>query len=103
MIAPDSDTRDVLPESDPASWPAWTDNWYWEPDTDLPAADRLAQAADTLERAAEFLAAMDDYDAANPIPDPLPETFKPLEAWLDRYTPESFTRIASIASRSHVD
>ena len=96
----------------PATWPAWTDNWYWVPNTDLPAAERLGQAAGTMKRIAEVLgglappeladlvdaidgpfarevlaedraafdAAMAVYDAAHPIPDPLPETFGPVDA-----------------------
>jgi hypothetical protein len=48
-------TPPVEPESDPSTWPAWTDNWYWACNTDLPAADRLGQAADTMEHIAEVL------------------------------------------------
>jgi hypothetical protein len=111
-LAHNPDVRTIEPESDPASWPAWTDNWYWEPNTDLTAADRLGQAAESMERIAEVLdglappellelsevldgpfarevlaedraafdAAMAAYDAAHPIPDPLPETFGPVDA-----------------------
>jgi hypothetical protein len=65
MIAPDSDPRDVLPESDASTWPAWTDNWYWEP-TDAappPSSDDAREPApnrytpESLRRAAAIAAA----------------------------------------------
>jgi hypothetical protein len=41
--------------TDPAAWPAWTDNWYWETD----AADVAALEAEERERLADLCDAPD--------------------------------------------
>jgi hypothetical protein len=88
----------IEPESDPSTWPAWTDNWYWVPtDADGPAegpgpapcplCGELAEPSD-LERFGCCMWCRAGSDA-----EPSPH----------RYTPSEFERIARVAAAPHLD
>jgi hypothetical protein len=49
--AGEKDISDVPPpdESDPADWPAWTDNWFWEPTEPEASGDAAELAAAALQ------------------------------------------------------
>jgi hypothetical protein len=81
-------------EVEPAalSWPAWTDNWFWETD----AADVVALEAAEAERLADLADAPDaawsrmmaESLASPPVagggPEPTAEDLRDLEAWLSQ-------------------
>jgi hypothetical protein len=78
------------PQPPVTSRPAWTDRSRWT---------LTVPAQTSAEDRADFDQELEQYDHDHPVPDPLPESSRPVEAWPDRHTVESFRRIAEISTQ----